>query len=514
MPENKHDPQKKQHEKRFDSTRESIKIVRVAAFCFAIVSWIATADGLNLYVFENQPIHATLVSFGVQGILFVFNLKLPEYFKRIGTKPHTNTVQNTKNISSSKGYKCVLIALYVALLIFSSTFSFVFICNNAVYGRNTGYVDNNIELNTRYWEIRQATQNYINENVKATQILASEQLSDLQTMVGDLFTNNNGANKTFDEVTNELDEANTNLEAARLDESQKKSDYEIAAKEVDNLEGVKYWKKDEYAAAVKKRNNAYTAWQKAQQTTFDREQEQKQAQKVYDNWSKTESAIIGGFLAELLSFDPDERILKDKMNYLNAAIIELGNGGNIPDNFGEIVTKTQSLQITIDQYLALRSAGKSTVFDSANTTLNSALAITPNPQLDSFNQDKQAWQATWKTAFDDLKSLIQSLPDYSERVMNDKLGQSGRHLINTEILESYDPIALMHEIDSLVRGKTTDINTIEKVFKIFFSEYPAAAYISIVIAYFLDLASLAAGLFQYAISEADKERKRALPQKE
>ena len=299
MPENKHDPQKKQHEIRFDSTRESIKIVRVAAFCFAIVSWIATADGLNLYVFENQPIHATLVSFGVQGILFVFNLKLPEYFKRIGTKPHTNTVQNTKNISSSKGYKCVLIALYVALLIFSSTFSFVFICNNAVYGRNTGYVDNNIELNTRYWEIRQATQNYINENVKATQILASEQLSDLQTMVGDLFTNNNGSNKTLDEVTNELDEANTNLEAARLNESQKKSDYEIAAKEVNNLEGVKYWKKDEYAAAVKKRNNAYTAWQKAQQTTFDREQEQKQAQKVYDNWSKTESAIIGGFSLRL-----------------------------------------------------------------------------------------------------------------------------------------------------------------------------------------------------------------------
>ena len=509
MPENKHETKKNQRKKSFNSTRESLKIVRVAAFCFAIVSWVATADGLNLYVFENQPVHAILVSFGVQGILFVFNLKLPEYFKRIGTKPHTNTVQNTKNISSSKGYKRVLIALYVALLIFSSTFSFVFICNNAVYGRNTGYVDNNIELNTRYWEIRQTTQNYINENVKATQILASEQLSDLQTMVGDLFTNNNGANKTLDEVKNELDKANTNLEAARLDESLKKSDYDIAAKEVDNLEGVKYWKKDEYAAAVKKRDSAYTAWQKARQKTFDRDQEQKQAQKVYDNWSKTEGAIIGGFLAELLSFDPDETILKDKMNYLNAAIIELGNGGNIPDNFGEIVTKTQSLQITIDQYLALRSAGRSTIFDSANTTLDSALAITPNPQLDSFNQDKQAWQASWKTAFDDLKSLIQSLPDYSERVMNDKLGQSGRHLINTEILEAYDPIALMHEIDSLVRGKTTDINTIEKVFKIFFSEYPAAAYISIVIAYFLDLASLAAGLFQYAISEAEKERKKA-----
>lgn len=244
-----------------------------------------------------------------------------------------------------------------------------------------------------------------------------------------------------------------------------------------------------------------------------REQEQQKAQKAFDNWGKTEGAIIGGFLAELLSFDPDETILKDKMNYLNAAIIELGNGGNIPDNFGEIVTKTQSLQITIDQYLALRSAGRSTIFDSANTTLDSALAIRPNPQLDSFNQDKQAWQASWKTAFDDLKSLIQSLPDYSERVMNDKLGQSGRHLINTEILEAYDPIALMHEIDSLVRGKTTDINTIEKVFKIFFSEYPAAAYISIVIAYFLDLASLAAGLFQYAISEAEKERKKSIASK-
>ena len=488
MPENKYDPQKKQGKKRFDSTRESIKIVRVAAFCFAIVSWIATADGLNLYVFENQPIHATLVSFGVQGILFVFNLKLPEYFKRIGAKDNSKTVQKTRNINCSRGYMCVLIALYIAALMFSSTFSFVFICNNAVYGRNTGYVDNNIELNTRYWEIRQTTQNYINENIKATQILASEQLSELQGMVGGLLTKNIGSQQTLDEVTTALDEANTNLATARLDESQKKSDYDIAAKEVDKLEGVKYWKKDEYAAAVANRDNAYTLWQEAQKTLLTREQEQAKAQKAVDNWSKTESAIIGGFLAELISSDYNEATLMSKMNALNAAIIELGNDGNIPDNFGEIVTKTQSLQITIEQYLALRGASKSAIFNTTNSTLANAVDHTPNPQLDTFNEDRQVWQVAWKTAFDDLKVLIQSLPDYNESVMNDQLDQSNNHLVNTEILESYDPIKLMQEIDSLVREKSTDINTIEKVFNIFFSEYPASAYISITIAYFLDLA--------------------------
>lgn len=70
--------------KNFNATKEGIRIVKVAAFCFAIVSFIATAEGLREYVFTDSSWQAILISFGIQSILFVLNLKLPEYFDRIG----------------------------------------------------------------------------------------------------------------------------------------------------------------------------------------------------------------------------------------------------------------------------------------------------------------------------------------------------------------------------------------------------------------------------------------------
>ena len=70
-----------------------ITIIRVAAFAFAIVSWKATASGLSEYVF-GQGWQAALVSFAIQAILFVFNLKLPFYFNRIG--------ENTPNREKKK----------------------------------------------------------------------------------------------------------------------------------------------------------------------------------------------------------------------------------------------------------------------------------------------------------------------------------------------------------------------------------------------------------------------------
>lgn len=67
------------------TSRESNEqqVLTVAAFCFAIVSWMATARGLQAYVFSGGA-EATLISFGVQSILFVFNLRLPFLIEKIG----------------------------------------------------------------------------------------------------------------------------------------------------------------------------------------------------------------------------------------------------------------------------------------------------------------------------------------------------------------------------------------------------------------------------------------------
>ena len=37
-----------------NSANEGIQIISTAAFCFAIVSWIATAQGLKDYVFDGN----------------------------------------------------------------------------------------------------------------------------------------------------------------------------------------------------------------------------------------------------------------------------------------------------------------------------------------------------------------------------------------------------------------------------------------------------------------------------
>ena len=72
------------------TSRESNEqqVLTVAAFCFAIVSWMATARGLQAYVFSGGA-EATLISFGVQSILFVFNLRLPFLIEK-GDLPFAN----------------------------------------------------------------------------------------------------------------------------------------------------------------------------------------------------------------------------------------------------------------------------------------------------------------------------------------------------------------------------------------------------------------------------------------
>lgn len=78
-----------------NKSMSDITIVTTAAFAFSIVSWKATAEGLQSYVFTNGW-EAALISFAIQSILFVLNIKLPFYFHKIGQNTRTN---HTKKIT-------------------------------------------------------------------------------------------------------------------------------------------------------------------------------------------------------------------------------------------------------------------------------------------------------------------------------------------------------------------------------------------------------------------------------
>ena len=93
-------------EENCSSYEKGISIVKVAAFCFAIISWIATAQGLQEYVFNGKAWQSMLISFGIQSILFVFNLKLPEYFRQIGESIPSNNRQYKKYLFGKKKGTC------------------------------------------------------------------------------------------------------------------------------------------------------------------------------------------------------------------------------------------------------------------------------------------------------------------------------------------------------------------------------------------------------------------------
>lgn len=159
-----------------------ITIVKVAAFAFAIVSWNATADGLSTYIFTESQWMATLISFGIQSILFVLNLKLPFYFHKVGEncpnrekkKYHWgNKKGQEKKTYKSTSFQRAIILFYVMLLSSSSFFSFVYICDYVVYKHQSGYVDDNAILTSSYKEILNNTADYIEEDTKAMQILSN-----------------------------------------------------------------------------------------------------------------------------------------------------------------------------------------------------------------------------------------------------------------------------------------------------------------------------------------------------
>lgn len=149
-------------EKSKKSNVTGVVLIRVAAFSFAMVSWKATADGLSRYVFGDSNWQSGLISFAIQAILFVFNLKLPFYYTKIGElasdrekkKYHFGAKKGReKNKFKATVFQKIIIGFYCMILLSSSFFSFVYICNYAVYEHQSGYTDDNTILLSSYREI-------------------------------------------------------------------------------------------------------------------------------------------------------------------------------------------------------------------------------------------------------------------------------------------------------------------------------------------------------------------------
>lgn len=483
---------------RFQSDREGIQIIKVAAFCFAIISWLATAQGLHQYVFSYEW-QAYLVSFGIQSILFVFNLKLPAYFRQIGEKtPEANRVHRKYHWPGKWGkekesfrwtlMQRVIAIFYITVLLSSSLFSFVFICDLVVYHHQSGYADDDTILSASYRRILDEVEDYARECSNAMLLLASNQTTQLASF-------NNWSSSpliTKEDLEEKARLAKVAWDKAEADYTAAKEKEQAAKKMRDDLFDARYWKSKEF-------NQAHNEWLQAQKDVKDADNfrlEQKslyeKAQTSVEQYQPSFHESVASLLVKLLGNDPEPTNLKQCIENLNEIVVTIGENGRAPANFSSIVQSTQSLSVTVDGIIRLRDASNciSTLREQQQST------EVPDPKSGNFSEQEAAWKQLWSEHFSLLEDLIQNMPSFPES----SLTSLEKDALDVDLLKNYDQEELLDEIDNLVRIKLSDINIIERSFGLLVGRYRFTALFSALFALFLDICSLLAGLFAYSIS--------------
>lgn len=489
------------------TSRESSEqqVLTVAAFCFAIVSWMATARGLQAYVFSGG-VEATLISFGVQSILFVFNLRLPFLIEKIGeSTPEGNRKVNRKGKYKYTFAQKVAIAFYALVLITSSFFSFVYIGNELVYKHDTGYADDNTVLMSFYRNQLNEAEKAIDENLRVLPLRASNKLSNLQIKMSEagLIENSQSVsledlNEKKSDISKVVKEKQTAFENAEREYNQAKTDYEDA-------KGTRYWKSDEFEDAktdLEEKNKAYTA---AKNELTQAQNDLIDAEDAITNYKPSSGSLVMEMLVEFLkpnfNIDDMNKHMEDLVNY----VLSIGEGEQIPNNYAEIVETVLEINNVVDDYSRLKNANDSESAEEKIKQLKidagGELTI-PNPQEEDFEDTKTMWVAEWKTRLESLRELVWRIPTYSEEEI--AAFSAGDVEINKDALQ-YDATDISNKIDRLERNKLTDINVMEKVCLLISGKYPLTAIVALFIATELDMISLLVGVVIYWMSKVKKD---------
>ena len=495
-----------------------ITIVKVAAFAFAIVSWNATADGLSTYIFTESQWMATLISFGIQSILFVLNLRLPFYYHKIGENcPNRETRKyhwgnkkgQEKKTYKSTSFQRAIILFYVMLLSSSSFFSFVYICDYVVYKHQSGYVDDNVILTSSCKEILNNTSDYIEEDTKAMQILSNKLLSQLQYKYSQNTTQGQKLSKS--DLENNVQIASINYNEAKLTYEDIKDKAEKLKKKLDSYDAAfnsTTWhnqqnKWDSKYKTVEKDLKNTNKQKKLDQTKYQNAKYAlATAKSALADYNNSQETIIANFLVEMLKPTPNTKVLQNYISKLNNKILDMNKKDNIIKEYSEIVKMTQELTITVNNYISLVEMQSSSTKNSTTSikTLRKNISnniVIPNPTEKSFSKDCSVWKNEWHSRLNVLENLIQQLPRLSkcEKKLLDTT------VIKIDLLENYNINENIETINQLRRNKISDINVVEKATSLLFGKYWFTAWFSLILAVFFDISSLLAGLFIYGIHE-------------
>lgn len=481
--------------------KQGVKVIKVAAFCFAIVSWFATAKGLKSYVFERDW-QAYLISFAIQSILFVFNLQLPAYFVKIGNRvPDSQKKKRKNNTYKWVGMQRIIAGFYSIVILASSLFSYVFIVN-FVY-KDTRYKDSNIILDSNYRKYLYQTEEFIIEDTKAMQIVVNEKVSELRKNIPEKSNTRSDSNTSIVNAQNNLEAKEAICQSAEAARNNAKNNYDKILKR---------------GAASSKINEAFQTYGEAEKQ-YQAALDELAVAKTTLNNTKQEvenneiDKIVQTISSQILSTDPEMSVLNDSITRLNELVTENSDALNADSNkYLEIVKNTQELRLAIEKYNDLRILQGNQNLQETDTLLpDSSSDIDSVKELkekllsekvvapDAESKDAIAeWEDTWNLRWTALDRIVKSTPRISDADIETL--ESSKSVVDIEILKKYDAQDISDNIDDLMRSNSSGINLLERAFNLLIGEYPALAWFSLALAVFLDSSSLLAGLFIYLIS--------------
>lgn len=462
-------------DRKINSHIQSIQIIKVAAFCFAIISWIATATGLNNYVFD-QYWQALIISFAIQSILFVFNLKLPYYFAKVKRKGFTMLL-----------LRLVIVVFYVGLLFTSSWFSYVYI-SNVIYHKTT-YIDANIDLDSNYRKFLHSTEEYIDAYVSYLEENSiSLSLAELKTQL-DSYVDT--SEKTMDELKYEL-------EAAKLD-------LEAKEKELINLTILQETAEQIYMEPMSDRWRNKTVREQEKQDFTDamnmvaeKQAQITEAKKIVLNleaeintYKESNDNIIRDFMMEIAKSEPDIAVLNQYVIELHERIIDNKDISNNSGEYISLINSSQALLESIGKYTSLRQIKSNQISKYVQELTLNQIDI-PDPDASDSELQNDKWNKYWRSNYSNLERAIKSIPTFNR--VSSEVSEASLVLIE------YDAQAISDNMDLLQRNYLAGINQMERAKNLLFGRFNFLAVVSLAFALFLDVSSLLAGLFIYIIN--------------
>ena len=462
--------------KKIDIHRESIKIISVAAFCFSIVSFITTATGLGEFIFtEKQAWQAAIISFSIQSILFVFNLRLPGYFNKINNNIEARNIvfKFLKKIAID----ALFILFYICILIASSLFSFVYIYDASYLSRDINYVDADIVLTNEYNSALKNYNNYVNNEIKILELQMNKKVGELI----ELLPKSDVEALSLNELESKYEEAESKYKIAVVAYERKEEELDSYNKSLESYLSYNesgYWipldKLNELNSKIEETNMELST---LNEEKIKAETERDNAKNELEHYEKPNEEIAKEFLIKLLQNNLSE-ITIDNESYLNDAMSKISEMvekyiqmEDWDNSFSEMANIVQELNMLKDEYITLSV--------SMNVNSLNEPVTTNETEID----DNIVWRNEWREKYDELEDSINMLPNYNATADVERLDQYKREYL-------------------------TDISMIEKSWQFLIDKnrrYPFNVRFSAIFAVFLDISSLAVGLFIY-YHDIDKSR--------